>query len=208
MTPTQQSQAGTTALHPYIATEEVITALAQLGEDPTVANAESIRARLDVTAIVAAADRAAAIRDAIIHASLDDSSPSPATRAPYPDAGSNLTFEANPSGETPWKLDTLTDTIARLTAADGRSLAVIWCNRSDTSLEIEYAEVRADARRCGVYSRLLKQLSEHYNVYSDLARNNAAAHAYHALGALEMRDGRMLLRKRPAATLELDTPAL
>ncbi|MBN3729409.1 N-acetyltransferase [Burkholderia sp. Tr-20390] len=186
--------------HPIpIATEEVIIALAQLGEDPTVAHAESMRSRLDAATILEANDRAAAIRSAIRLAS-DESGATP------PDAGSTLTFEANKGGDTPWKLDTPTDTIARLTGNDGRTLALVWCNRSDTCLQIEYAEVREDVRRCGVYRRLLERLSSQYNLYSDLAINNAAKNAYIALCALETRDGRMLLRMRHTASCDINSP--
>ncbi|ABO60194.1 N-acetyltransferase (plasmid) [Burkholderia vietnamiensis] len=197
-----------TGATPYlqIATEEVITALAQLGEDPTVTNAESIRARLDVPTILVASDRAAAIRDSIRTVSRDRAPTPPPAQEGNPDLGSTLTFEDNRTGETPWRLDTHSDTIARLTAADGTTLATVWCNRSDTCLQIEYSEVRPDARRQGVYRRLLERISTHYNVYSDEAHNNAAKSAYHALGALETRSGRMLLRKQPAASLEISTP--
>ncbi|CAJ6631317.1 Uncharacterised protein [Burkholderia pseudomallei] len=194
--------------YPQIATEEVITALAQLGEDPTVANAESIRSRLDVATILEASDRAAAIRESIRTVSRDHASPPSTMPDRKPDLGSTLTFEGNRTGETPWRLDTHSDTIARLTAADGTTLATVWCNRSDTCLQIEYSEVRADARRQGVYRRLLERMSTHYNVYSDEAHNNAAKSAYHALGAVETRSGRMLLRKQPAASLEISTPDL
>ncbi|CAE6822771.1 hypothetical protein R70006_06284 [Paraburkholderia domus] len=49
----------------HITPEEIITSLAILGEDPTVERAMEVLAQLDTSAIAAAPDRAAAIREAI-----------------------------------------------------------------------------------------------------------------------------------------------
>lgn len=115
-----------------------------------------------------------------------------------PDGEAAVSFESNPTGETPWKLDTHSDTIIRLRDRDGATLAVLWANRAESVLQIEYAEVRANARGQGVYRRLLKRLSKQYSVISDEPHNNAAKRAYLALGARERRDGRLVIdRKHP-----------
>ena len=115
-----------------------------------------------------------------------------------PDDGSVLSVEPNTTGETPWRGDVRADTFVRLTDRSGTTLAMIWASAAEQTLQVEYAEVREDARRRGVYGRLLARLSEQYTIVSDEPHNNAVKRVYEALGAREMRSGRMMLdRKRP-----------
>lgn len=115
-----------------------------------------------------------------------------------PDDGSVLSVEPNPTGETPWRGDVRADTFIRLTDRSGTTLAMIWASAAEQTLQVEYAEVREDARRRGVYGRLLARLSEQYTIVSDEPHNNAVKRVYEALGAREMRSGRMMLaRQRP-----------
>jgi hypothetical protein len=113
-----------------------------------------------------------------------------------PDDGATLTVEANPSGVTPWKLGVTSDTVVRLKDREGKSLATIWANAGGAELQVEYAEVRLGVRRQGVYRRLLERLSAQYRIVADQPHNNAAKQAYLALGAREMRDGRLVVERR------------
>jgi len=81
----------------------------------------------------------------------------------------------------------------------GAEVATVWANKAGNTLEIEYAEVRTDARGQGVYKHLLQRLAEQFNVILDLPHNNAAKRTYLELGAREQRDGRLVIDRRPVA---------
>ena len=125
-----------------------------------------------------------------------------------PDAGATFSVDANPSGETPWKADVHSDTVVRFKDSDGAFLANIFANRAEQTLQIEYAEVREDARGKGVYRRLLQSLSEQFTLVSDMPHNNAAKSVYLELGAREQRDGRLVIDRRTSAKLESNPVAV
>jgi len=106
-----------------------------------------------------------------------------------------VVFLKNKDGKTPFKEDVETDDLIK--AFVGESLvAMIWCNKTATTIDIEYSEVMDGWRNKGIYTNLLSLLSNDFSIISDEDMNNAAKNIYKRLGAQELRNGRFKLNKK------------
>ena len=84
---------------------------------------------------------------------------------------------------------------------DGKTVAGVWADVDGNSIEVEYSQVfDEELRGRGLYTDLLKSLSDHYAVTSDTDTNNAAVNIYKRLGAdYDTRQARHTLRKQGVA---------
>jgi pyrimidine deaminase RibD-like protein len=108
-------------------------------------------------------------------------------------------FEAG--REVPFKTDVAANTFVRVTDPAGKTVAGVWADVAGDSLEVEYSQVfDEELRGRGLYTDLLKSLSDHYAVTSDTDTNNAAAGIYRRLGAdYDSGQARHTLRKQAVA---------
>lgn len=106
----------------------------------------------------------------------------------------SLSIVKNKGGETPWKDDVESNTVARL-MKDGKIITFVVGNIMDGNFEVEFAQTQDAERKKGMYTRLLDMLSREYNVISDVTINNAAQSIYKKLGAHEKR-GRFILKRK------------
>jgi len=115
------------------------------------------------------------------------------------DSGYTWKFEAG--REVPWKSDVAANTFVRVTDPAGKTVAGVWADVAGDSLEVEYSQVfDEELRGRGLYTDLLKSLSDHYDITSDTDANNAAVNVYKRLGAdHDTRQARHTLRKKGVA---------
>jgi pyrimidine deaminase RibD-like protein len=108
-------------------------------------------------------------------------------------------FEAG--REIPFKTDVAANTFVRVTDPAGKTVAGVWADVAGDSLEVEYSQVfDEELRGRGLYTDLLKSLSDHYKVTSDTDTNNAAVNIYKRLGAdYDAGQARHTLRKQGVA---------
>jgi len=108
-------------------------------------------------------------------------------------------FEAG--REVPWKTDVAANTFIRVTDPRGKTVAGVWADVAGDSLVVEYSQVFDEKLRGrGLYTDLLKSLSDHYDITSDTDTNNAAVGIYRRLGAdYDAGQARHTLRKKGVA---------
>jgi GNAT superfamily N-acetyltransferase len=115
--------------------------------------------------------------------------------------GLGYTWRFEAGREVPWKSDVEANTFIRVTDPAGKTVAGVWADLAGDSLAVEYSQVfDEELRGRGLYTDLLKSLSEHYAVTSDTDTNNAAVGIYRRLGAdYDAGQARHTLRKQGVA---------
>jgi len=115
--------------------------------------------------------------------------------------GGGYTWRFEAGREVPFKTDVDANTFIRVTDPAGKTVAGVWADVAGDSLEVEYSQVFDEKLRGrGLYTDLLKSLSDHYDIVSDTDTNNAAVGIYRRLGAdYDTRQARHTLRKKGVA---------
>jgi pyrimidine deaminase RibD-like protein len=115
--------------------------------------------------------------------------------------GGGYTWRFEAGREMPFKTDADANTFIRVTDPAGKTVAGVWADVAGDSLEIEYSQVfDEELRGRGLYTDLLKSLSDYYDITSDTDTNNAAVNIYKRLGAdYDAGQARHTLRKKGVA---------